>query len=220
LVLYLVNRRTPTAPLSGRVLGVLIVLGLLAVGDAGAELTYLAIPKHETGPSLGCCTAAMDDPSHGAWQSPDAVLGVGDRPGLTAAYYAVSAVMLVGLYGAIAGVRRRRDIPALTPLLLGALVALPVSAAFLVEVAAPILLRLPYHHCPYDLLPAVPEAVLAAALFVGGTFGVGWAYVAARWGDCPESRLFLPGTVGAILRMSFFCYLYSIVLLATELALA
>jgi hypothetical protein len=219
-VLYLVNRRTPTAPLSRRVLGVLIVLGLLAAGDAGAELAYLAIPKRETGPSLGCCTAALDDPSHGAWQSPDAVLRVGDRPGLTAAYFAVNAVMLMGLYGAIARVGRRGEIPALTPLLLGALVALPVSAAFLVEVAAPVLLRLPYHHCPYDLLPAAPEAVLAVALFVGGTFGVGWAWVAARWGDCPESRPSLPGTVGTILRMSFFCYLYSIVMLTTELALA
>jgi hypothetical protein len=242
LALYLVNRRTPTAPLAGRVLAALAALGLLAAGDAAGELAYLAIPKHEERPSPGCCTAAADDPSHGTWQSPDPVLGVGDRPVLTAAYYAVNGVMLIGLYasgvwslGAMPTALRGHEGPShahakpwawhptdvsLTLRLLGAAAVVPISAAFLVDVVAPVVLRLPYHHCPYDLLPVAPEAVLAAALSVAGTFCVGWAWVVARWGDCPEAAPFLPATVAAILRAAFFCYLYSVVMTSVELALS
>jgi hypothetical protein len=46
-VLYLVNRRTRTAPLSGRVLIGLLATGLLAGLDATAELTYVLSPKKE-----------------------------------------------------------------------------------------------------------------------------------------------------------------------------
>ena len=46
-VLYLVNRQSTTAPLTGRLLVMLIILGLLSVGDALMEGAYLAIPKTE-----------------------------------------------------------------------------------------------------------------------------------------------------------------------------
>src|SRR3712207_8430081 len=44
------------------------------------------------------------------------------------------------------------------------------SGLFLVEEAAPALLGLPYHHCPYDLIPQAPEAVVAVGLFLAGCF--------------------------------------------------
>src|SRR5262245_48906676 len=59
-VLYLVNRRTHTAPLTGRVLLLLLVLGVLTVGDAAVEGAYLVIPKKEVYYSGGCCTAVFD----------------------------------------------------------------------------------------------------------------------------------------------------------------
>ena len=46
-VLYLLNRRTQTGLLLGRLLLVLAACGVLAVASAGVELTYLAIPKKE-----------------------------------------------------------------------------------------------------------------------------------------------------------------------------
>src|SRR3954447_3858665 len=58
-VLHLVNRRTRTAPLTGRVLLLVVLLGLVAAGDAGVELAYLAIPKKEVFLSAGCCTEAF-----------------------------------------------------------------------------------------------------------------------------------------------------------------
>ena len=57
--LHLVDRRTRTAPLTGRVLLLLLAASLLACADAAAELAYLSIPKKEEFLSSGCCTAAF-----------------------------------------------------------------------------------------------------------------------------------------------------------------
>ena len=56
-VLHLVNRDTRTAPLTGRVLLLAVLLGLLVVADAGIEIAYLIIPKKEEFLSTECCTA-------------------------------------------------------------------------------------------------------------------------------------------------------------------
>src|SRR6266567_550145 len=66
LVLYLLNRRTRTAPLLGRVFLALVACGALTAADAAAELAYLGIPKKEESLSTGCCTGAFAE-SSGAW---------------------------------------------------------------------------------------------------------------------------------------------------------
>src|SRR5262249_49616077 len=84
-VLYLINRGTRTAPLTGRVHLLVLAAGLLGVADAAAEGAYLVIPKKEVFLSTGCCTAAPEESSRflpAAWfQESDS--------GLWTAYYAV-----------------------------------------------------------------------------------------------------------------------------------
>jgi hypothetical protein len=59
LALHLLNRNTRTAPLTGRVLMLLVLVGFLAVADAAIEAAYLAIPKKEVFLSTGCCSEAF-----------------------------------------------------------------------------------------------------------------------------------------------------------------
>src|SRR5205085_9843824 len=59
-VLYLLNRRTQSVPLAGRALLLLVVVGILAAGEAAAETAYLLIPKKEQALAAGCCTEAFD----------------------------------------------------------------------------------------------------------------------------------------------------------------
>lgn len=219
MVLYLINRKTQTAPLATRVLAALLVLGLLGAVDASCECAYLVIPKRAESLSTGCCTTAFDDAGVGGWFFTDPVLSVSDRPALTAAYFALNGAMVLAL-SAAAGLPRLRRRAALLLLGIATLPVLIVSAAFLVDVVAPCVLRLPYHHCPYDIIPMAPETILAIALFVWGTCAVGWAYVAARWGDTAESRAPLSRAVGVLLRAARFGYLASLVMITVELAIA
>jgi hypothetical protein len=169
LVLYRINRRTQTGPLLGRVLLVLGALGALAVADATAELAYLAIPKKEEALAAGCCTEASAEEQF----APRALLDEGQRPWLAAAFYTANAAM--GVAAAWAARRQGIGRAGIGGLLVGATGALAVNLLFLSEIAAPALLRQPFHHCPYDLIHRAPESVVAVGLLVLGSFSVGWA---------------------------------------------
>jgi hypothetical protein len=218
-VLYLINRRTRTAPLTGRVLALLLLAGLVAVADSVAEVAYLTIPKKEEFASAGCCTMAFDA-AGGSRFLPQALVGANVVPHLFAAYYAVNAGMVLALLVAVRLCRQRPRKVWLAALLMGAALSVAVNGVFLIEVAAPRLLHKPYHHCPYDLVFAAPEGLLTLALFLGGSCCVGWACVAGWLGNSSESRAFLPRTVGRLLYLAFLGYLWSMVMMSVEVALA
>src|SRR5438067_419399 len=106
VALYLLNRRTRTGPLRGRLFALLIPLGALAAADAAAELAYVAIPKKEEFPTAGCCTATRADEADRF--RPTGLTGEADRPWVTAAFYGANLSLVL----ALAAATRR---PAATP---------------------------------------------------------------------------------------------------------
>lgn len=216
-VLYLLNQRTRSAPLLNRLFVLLLPLGFLAAADAAAELTYLAIPKKEEFPTAGCCVRSLAD-EDAARFLPQVLVGDAGRPGLYAAYYGLNLGMILALLAAT----HRRKAPglALALLALGGAAVLAASGLFLVEVAAPTLLHLPYHHCAYDLIPRVPESMVAVTLFLAGCFFLGWACVARWLGRCRETEPLLPAMVRGLLRLSLWGYVLSLAMVSLELALA
>jgi hypothetical protein len=228
-VLYRLNRRTQTAPLLNRLFMVLLPLGALAAVDSATELAYLAIPKKEVFASAGCCVGDVQEGT--SRFLPPILVSDAGRPWLEAAYYGTNVGLMLALLAATcrrgtaarpasAGAHSRPGPLTLALLLLGGVVVLATSGLFLVEVAAPTLLHLPYHHCAYDLIPDVPEAVVAVTLFLAGCFFLGWACVAQWLGRCRETEPFLGPTVGGLLRLSFWSYLMSLAMLSLELTLA
>jgi hypothetical protein len=221
-VLYLVNRRTHTAPLTGRVLALLVVVGFLAVADAAAEVTYLGIPKREVFLSAGCCTGALGSQEDASRFLPRGLVGEGAEPWLCWAFYAVNLGMVLVLWACKRVCRRHLPVKWLLSLLGGSGLSVVVSTVFLVDVAAPRLLAnfLPHHHCPYDLVPQAPVSVAAMAIFLGGCFCVGWACVAGWLGRDAESRPFLAEVVGRLLHLAYLGYLGSVMMMSVELVLA
>lgn len=218
LTLFVINRRTATAPLQQRLFVLLIPLAALAAADAAAELAYIGIPKREEFPEAGCCTAVYEQPAtppllgHGLW-------GDNEEIPLGSAYFAVNAALVLTLLGCA---RLMKVIPrnwVMAAMLLLGMSAAVISGLFLVDVAAPTLLKLPFHHCPYDLLPRVPEAVLAIVYFVAGSFFLGWAAVARWLARTPETEPLLPGTIRRLLDVSMWSYLLSLVMMTLELIL-
>jgi hypothetical protein len=216
-VLYLVNRQTRTAPLTGRVLVLLLTAVVLAIGDAAAEGAYLVIPKKEEYPSGGCCTAALD--AGASRFLPPALMEADTVPWLYAAYYTVNVGMAAAL--ALSWRRWPHSSPRgfLATLFAFALLSLVVNAVFLVEVAAPRLIGLPLHHCPYDLIPKAPESLVAVALFLAGNFAVGWGCIVGWLGDSPEARPYVPGIIGQLFRLGVLGYLWSVLMVSLELVL-
>lgn len=213
--LYALNRRCETSPLRSRLMFLVGPIAALTIADAGAEIAYLSIPKTENVVVAGCCVA---DAGADRYQ-PKALTAESDRGQLTAAFFLGSAVLALAIWVTPRVVRP----PAvrMLALLCAAAAGLAVIAGvFAVDVAAPKLLGLPDHHCVYDLLPRVPEAVVAATLFIAGGFSLGWACALARLGRHPETAAHLPGSLARLLRFALWCYLVSVPMVAVELALA
>lgn len=213
--LYGLNRRCETSPLLSRLVLLAGPIAVLTIADAGAEIAYLSIPKTENAPAAGCCVADTD----AARSQPKALTAESDRGRLTGAFYLGSAVLAVAV-GVTTRVGRRPAVRTLAVLCAAAAGLAAIAGVFAVDVAAPRLLGLPDHHCVYDLLPRVPEAVLAATLFVAGGFSLGWALVLAQLGRHPETAAHLPGSLARLLRFALWCYLVSVPMVAVELALA
>jgi hypothetical protein len=218
-VLYWLDRRTPTAALQNRVFLSLIVVGLLAVIDPVAEGAYLVIPKQERHLAAGCCAEVFDTSERASKFLPRVLFEEEERPLLSRAYYGFNAALVLTLLVSIYRLGQGKW-ALLVPLLLLAALTASVSAVFLSEVAAPALLHLPFHHCPYDLVPRAPEAVLAVALFVAGTFFLGWACVAAWCGRCEETEPLLPGMVRRLLIAASYSYFASLGMMLVELNLS
>jgi hypothetical protein len=218
-VMYLLNRRTATAPLQGRLILTLQLLGLFAVGDAIAEASYLLIPKREEFLSVGCCVEAFDSADRSTRLLPRALFGEYHRPWLIAAYYAINMGMaaVLALCSGVSTTLRRVW---LGMLLIGAGLSLVVNWGFLVEVAAPALLHLPEHYCPYDLLDVAPESVLSAALFLLGCFSVGWAVWANALARVPETAADVELFVRKLLFLGALGFLGSVIMMSLELYLA
>ena len=175
LVLYRLYRHSGVSVLMPRVLRALVVVALLGAGGAAAELLYLGIPKQDLPVNSGCCSSAAVDSD--AATSPPV-----HEPWLAPAYLAGNFLMALLLWP-----RFRQDSTGLgagqwAGALLLAIVDLAMACRFVIDVAAPTLLHLPYHHCIYDLVFAVPESGVAIGLLVWGTFCVGWACVAGWLG--------------------------------------
>lgn len=216
-VLYVLNRQTRTGPLMTKLLLAVVVVGGVAIVDAAVEGTYLAIPKTEEVESAGCCMDAFDAQERASSRLPRALMGDEYRPWLWRLFYGISGGMCLALAGLLWRPIWQRSGWVLTPLAVGAVASLAIGALFLVEIASPLLLGLPQHHCPYCLLPNVPQSVPAIILFVVGSFAAGWACVTRWLGSSTETLPFLAGQMRAILGLSLIGYLASVVMLSFEM---
>ncbi|HWB09543.1 MAG TPA: hypothetical protein VG826_09975 [Pirellulales bacterium] len=181
LVLYQFYRRLGTRTLLPRVAWVLSVVAVMASLDATTELAYLAIPKRENVPTSGCCSASAI--GHERIQPPS----VQTQRQLELRYYGCHLVIAALLLHRVTATNLPRLSLELARLAMAA-VTLAVSMEFLIEVASPRLMHLPYHRCLYDLVPRVPESGAVIILLLWGTFCVGWSSVVGWLGRAPESE--------------------------------
>jgi len=215
-LLHWLNRQTRTAPLTGRVAWAILMTGILAAGDACAEGAYLLLPKKEQFPSTGCCTAVFDASTPSRFL-PKTRIRDSDAPVVLVLYVAANAALLISLAGAIWVNPKKRFGWRLLPVLALCAVSMMFSSLFLVEFAAPRLLHLPNHHCPYDLLPKAPESLLAIALYFAGCFALGWACIAALLGKHAESESLLPDFSRGLVQFAFFAFLGSLAIMSLEI---
>lgn len=218
-VLYLINRRTLTGAILSSVVLAVLLTGIVSLVDAATELAWLTIPKQEITIAGGCCTNTLDAARRAAKFTPVIRIQDEQRPVLVAAYYALNLTLIVSLLVRLIFRPERLDRRWSMLLLIGSLASLPVSLQFLIDIAAPAILGLPFHHCAYDLIGAAPESMVSVVLFVLGICGIGWAFVAERFGGDEQTGGFLQEYVLKLLFIGWFGYSGSLLMISVELLL-
>lgn len=217
VVLYHLNRASHSGLLLRSVLAAIACLGALSMVDAVVELSYLWIPKRGEVLSVGCCTLAFDAEPFAGLAILSRMMQFGTKH-LTVAYYVLNLALIGGIALALyAGSQERVFLP---PLVLAAgVLDFYISLCFLIEVAAPKLLGLPYHHCPYDLLASAPESLLSLIAFVLAGFTAGWSCVAIWFGRTVETRAAMNSIVRNLLALAALSWTASLLTLTVELAI-
>src|SRR5262249_32667052 len=148
----------------------------------------------------------------------DDLYGEPARPWVPPAFWAVTAGMALSTWWLSRRPLGTGRSSALVPLLLGAgaVAAVPIGVAFLVDVAAPAFLRLP-HHCAYCLASSAPVGLVAVGLFLLGVLATGWAAVARGLAAGEETRAFLPAQVSGLLHAALFGWLGAAVMVSVRL---
>ena len=148
-----------------------IVAGMLVLGECSTELVYLFSQK--VGQRVTCCTQFLETSAAniGAGAGPFRLVGLNDTTTTIILFLLLQVVVIaMALW-----MRKRIDRGAGTPSIISPIVLLFLSMASLwitrwvwIDLVAPRVLELPYHHCLYELVTDIPAFSLAAVLAVVG----------------------------------------------------
>ena len=219
---YFADRRTTSSPLIRRVLALLIATSVLTAFDAVIEITYVAIPRAGIRIPGGCCTAPLEALDRHNQFTPIGLVSEGQRSAVLWGHYALNLGLIAALFALTVKKSVSSDSRATTSFIDGAtllagVLTLPVGGLFLRDVAAPRILGLPFHQCPYDLISAAPESLAAVAASIIGSLSIGWAFLVSRFANCPQTQEFLPELVTRLRFLALVCYSASLALISVEL---
>lgn len=221
-LIHILDQKTQTSPLMGRKL--LFLSATAAVVVAESLLDVVLMLKIAPGTLVSCCTTVTDILDRPTRVVPRSALGPGYASILGYGYY-ISNILLVLILGLSMWRLRPQSYPRWQRPVLGFifLFALFNGALFVlsqIEVHAPKIMGLPFHHCLYCLWQYVPDTILMYLFFVLGTSAVGWAFLLDLVGRTGETTDLLYKHLWMLYGFSIFCFAASMVMNTVHLVAA
>jgi hypothetical protein len=207
LLMHLLDQRSRTSSLMGRKLLLLAFTALFVVAESLIDIFLML--KIAPGTLVSCCTTVTDILERPTRLVPKSVLGPGYGVTLGSAFY-ISHILLIAVLCACMFLIKTSSPPRWRrPLLSGAFLLAVLNAGLFVlaqiEVHAPKIMGLPFHHCLYCLWQYVPDTILMYLLFVLGTSATGWAFFLDLFGRTGETMDALSMYLKTICGVSLFC---------------
>ncbi len=213
LILNRLDRTTKTSPLMRKKLLFLSVICLFVLVDSlGDILLILGIAPQSL---VSCCTTVTDITSRPTRTTPIAIFGPEYGRPLQTLYF-ITHLALLGFIGVSLKFRIFRR-PILGLLFLFSVLNAALFLLSQIEVFAPAMMHLPFHHCLYCLWQYVPDSILMFSFFSLGTFSVGWGFTTELFGGKEETADFLPVYLRKIYSVAFFFLSVSFIMLIVRL---
>jgi hypothetical protein len=222
LLIHTLDQRTETSPLMGRKLLFLSFTALVVIAESVLDIVLMF--KIAPGTLVSCCTTVTDILERPTRLVPQAALGPRYEAFLGYGYYASNLFLMafLGLY--LIRLKARSSpkwrMPVGGFLFLWAIFNAALFVLAQIEVHAPKIMGLPFHHCLYCLWQYVPDTILMYLLFVLGTSAVGWAFTLDLLGRTDETTGVLPRFLKALYGFSIFCFAASMVMNTVHLTAA
>ena len=222
LLIHILDQKTETSPLMGRKL--LFLSATAAVVVAESLLDVVLMLKIAPGALVSCCTTVTDILDRPTRVIPQSTLGPAYASVLGFGYY-MSNLLLILVLGISMWRLKPKSYPSWQRPVLGFifLFALFNGALFVltqIEVHAPKIMGLPFHHCLYCLWQYVPDTILLYLFFVLGTSAVGWAFLLDLAGRAEETKDLLYKHLRMLYGFSIFCIAASMVMNTVHLLAA
>jgi len=222
LLIHILDQKTQTSPLMGKKLFFLSATAAVVVAES--LLDVVLILKIAPGKLVSCCTTVTDILDRPTRLVPQSTLGPGYAAILGYGYY-ISNILLMIIVGVCMWRLKPQSYPRWQRPVLGfiSLFALFNGALFVltqVEVHAPKIMGLPFHHCLYCLWQYVPDTILMYIFFTLGTFSTGWALLLDLVGRTGETTDLLYKHIRMLYGFSIFCFAASLVMNSVHLVAA
>jgi len=223
LFCYFVDKRIPTTPLTRRILYFLLpICGVLFV-DSASDIYYVL--HMEPLISVSCCATFFDVPLRPSAMIPQALFGKHFQGILLGLYYTINIVLVGSLFASLS--KKYSDfIPVSDKTLFYlqaglALINIPIVILAFIEVIAPELMQLPFHHCMYCFVGngMVPDGPIIFGLFIIGTFAIGWTGIIRTLCKNNETTYVTEKLLVRVNGLSAFCLLSSIIMVTVHLVL-
>lgn len=213
LILHVLDRATKTSPLMRRKLFLLSIISLLVLIDSLGDIFLILGIAPES--LVSCCTTITDILNRPTRTTPESIFGPQYAQFLQSIFL-ITHLALIGFVGLILRSKKPRRA------ILGFLCLFSIVNAVLfllsqIEVFAPRMMHLPFHHCLYCLWQYVPDSIVMYLLFILGTFSVGWGFTIELFGRQGEAADLLPGYLRKIYWFAFFFLSASLMMLLIHL---
>jgi len=212
-ILNHLDRATKTSPLMRRKLLLLSIVSLFVLIDSFGDLLLMIGITPES--LVSCCTTVTDILSRPTRTTPVSILGPEYGRPLQSLFFATHLALL-GFIGTGLKFRIFRR-PILGLLFLFSILNASLFLLSQIEVFAPAMMHLPFHHCLYCLCQYVPDSILLFGFFSLGTFSVGWGLTTELFGRKEEAADLLPVYLRRIYSVAFFFLSASFILLIVHL---
>ena len=212
-ILHILDRATKTSPLMRRKLFLLSIISLLVLIDSLGDIFLILGIAPES--LVSCCTTITDILNRPTRTTPEAFFGPEYAHPLQVLFF-ITHLALMGFIGVTLKSKIFRR-PILGLLFLFAILNAFIFLLSQIEVFAPRMMHLPFHHCLYCLWQYVPDSIVLYLLFILGTFSVGWGFTTALFGRQGEAADLLPGYLRKIYSFAFFFLLASLIMLIIHL---
>jgi len=213
LILHVLDRATKTSPLMRRKLFLLSIISLLVLIDSLGDIFLILGIAPES--LVSCCTTTTDILNRPTRTTPESIFGPEYARSLQAFFF-ITHLALIGFIGVSLKFKTFRK-PILGLLFLFSFLNAILFLLSQIEVFAPAMMHLPFHHCLYCLWQYVPDSIPLFAFFSLGTFSVGWGFTTELFGKHGETADLLPIYLRKIYWFAFFFLSASLVMLIIHL---